>query len=64
MMQNEEVIGRVQTAWRNEQVVLTLPDGTEFSYTLEQCEAMYTTFHQQRRFLVVNDLEDRTKIPR
>lgn len=45
------IIGRVKAEWRDERVVLTLPDNTELLYTLEQCAPMYTIFYEQRRFL-------------
>ncbi len=47
----EPVLGQVPATWRDEHIVLTLPDGTELAYTLEECGDMFTVLYQQRRFL-------------
>lgn len=45
------VLGRVPALWRDQHIVLTLPDGAELVYTLEECDGIFTVLYQQRRFL-------------
>lgn len=45
------IIGCVKPEWRDERVVLALPDGQELAYTLKQCDGIYFPCYEQRRLL-------------
>jgi hypothetical protein len=45
------IVGRVRASLRNGQFVFTFPDDQELIYTPEQCDPIYTTLYQHRRFL-------------
>jgi len=45
------IVPRVRASLHNGMFVFTFPDDQELVYTLEQCDPIYTTLYQHRRFL-------------
>jgi hypothetical protein len=45
------IVGRVQVTWTGEWFVFRFPDGQELVYTLEECDPIYRTLHEQRALL-------------
>jgi hypothetical protein len=45
------LVGRIQVSWSGERFVFRFPDGQELLYSLEECDPIYTTLHEQRALL-------------